>query len=467
MSFTSYNFLLFYFIVFVLYWTVRERRWQNLILLAASYYFYGSLQAWYAALLGFSTLVDFFLARGMAARPQHKRSLIWVSLLVNLGVLAFFKYYNFFASDVIAFFGDLGIKTDPFITNIVLPAGLSFFTLKKLGFVLDVSRGTLKASPSLVDFALYVSFFPQLISGPIDRAQSLLPQIEAARVWSSSFFLNAWPLLVMGLFKKLVIADSIQILVGRVFSTQDPSGILLLSGSLGFTLQILADFSAYTDMSRGMALLLGFTTPENFRQPYLSISPTDFWNRWHITLSTWLRDYVFFPVQRSLMRSRFRSNRLMIAATPPLVTMLISGMWHGARSNFILWGLYWGVLIVLYQSLGIRGDWKPATNGKSLLAWVVMFFLIVFSWLIFRAPSTTWLFHALSISVLPPSRSEFIFSLIILSTVFAYAIPMMIHYLLDRSTPESWGRAVFYAVAFALVIVYSNAAPADFIYFQF
>jgi D-alanyl-lipoteichoic acid acyltransferase DltB (MBOAT superfamily) len=467
MAFTSYDFLLFFLIVFILYWVIRERRWQNLLLLAASYYFYGWVQAWYAVMLGASTLADFFLARGMASMPDRKRLFMGLSLVVNVGVLAFFKYFNFFKDDVVSLLNGVGFQVDPLLITILLPAGLSFFTLKKLGYMIDVSRGTLKPTHTFIDFALYVSFFPQIVAGPIERPQKLLPQIELLRIWKMEFFYEAWPLLVTGVLKKIVIADSVQVLVGRVFSSNDPSGILLLSGTLGFTLQVLADFSAYTDISRGIALLLGFTTSENFKQPYLSISPADFWNRWHISLSTWLRDYIFLPIHRSLLRSRFKSNRLIVTFIPPLMTMLISGVWHGAHSNFIIWGAYWGVLIILYQSVGIRSDWKIASKIKLLLAWLVMFSLIVISWTIFRAPSTAWLIHALDISLLPIPRNEFIFSLIILTTVFAYSIPMVIHHLIDRYAQGSWYQAIFLAAAVALSIMYSNSASADFIYFQF
>ena len=190
MAFTSYDFLLFYLTVFVLYWVVRERRWQNLILLAASYVFYGWLQPWLTVLLGISTLADFFLARGMDIYPNRKRLLMWISLFINLGVLAFFKYFGFFSQSIIAALQDVGIQADSFLLSILLPAGLSFFTLKKLGYMIDVSRGTLKPPHTLVDFALYVSFFPQIIAGPIERPQKLLPQIEAPRIWKKIIFIG-------------------------------------------------------------------------------------------------------------------------------------------------------------------------------------------------------------------------------------------------------------------------------------
>jgi alginate O-acetyltransferase complex protein AlgI len=465
MAFTSYDFLFFLLIVLLLYWVVRERRWQNLILLAASYYFYGAVQAWYALLLGFSTTADFFLARGMHLYPSRRHLFMGVSLIVNLGVLAFFKYFDFFSDNVAVFLDGVGFHTDPFLLKILLPAGLSFFTLRKLGYMIDVSRGVLQPTHSFVDFALYVSFFPQIIAGPIERPQKLLPQIESARIWKAEFFYKAWPLLMMGFFKKLVIANSVQVLVNRVFGFSEPSGFLLLSGALGYTLQILADFSAYTDISRGVSHLLGFDTSENFRQPYLSLTPTDFWNRWHISLSTWLRDYVFFPVRRAILHYKLNEN--LALSIPPLVTMFISGLWHGAGLTFVLWGLYYGLLITAYQWVGIRGDWKPNSKFKMFFAWLLMFSFIVFGWMIFRAPSMGWLLHILFDLPFLPSQREFILGLITITLTIAYSLPLLLKYLLDQYANEGWTQAAFHAMAAALVVVYINSTSSDFIYFQF
>lgn len=464
MSFTSYDFLLFFLIVFVLYWLSPKRSWQNLLLLAASYYFYASLQIWYAVLLGASTLVDFLLIRSIASAPNRKRIFVGASLILNLGVLAFFKYYDFFADDVLAFLQGVGFTTDPFLIRILLPAGLSFFTLKKIGYMLDVSRGTLNPNHPFSNFALYVSFFPQIVAGPIERPQAFLPQIEVKRTWNLEFLYLAWPLIVMGFFKKLVIAKSVQVIVDRIFGIAQPSGLLLLSGAIGYTLLILADFSAYTDLSRGFSHLLGFNTSENFRQPYLSLTPTDFWNRWHITLSTWLRDYIFFPVRRALMR--YKLNESLTLSIPPLVTMLISGLWHGATLNFIIWGLYYGVLIVIYQLIGIRGDWKPTSKLQTFFAWFIMFSFIVFGWAIFRAPSLPWLLAVLS-DPFSSDQNEFILAVISFTVALAYAIPLLLKQLIDQHANGTWLQAAYYAAAAALTVVYVNSATSDFIYFQF
>ena len=465
MAFTSYDFLLFFLIVFILYWIIRERRWQNLLLLAASYYFYGWVQAWYAIMLGASTLVDFFLASGMASSPNRKRLFIGLSLAVNLGVLAFFKYYNFFKDDVVSLLNSIGFHADPLLITILLPAGLSFFTLKKLGYMIDVSRGTLKPTHTFIDFALYVSFFPQIVAGPIERPQKLLPQLESPRIWKMENFYKAWPLIVMGFFKKLVIANSIQVIVNRIFGFAEPSGFLVFCGALGYTLQILADFSAYTDLSRGVSYLLGFDTAENFRQPYLSLTPTDIWNSWHISLSTWLRDYVFFPARRALLRYKLNENLAM--SIPPLVTMFISGLWHGAGLNFVIWGLYYGVLITIYQLVGIRGDWQPSSKIKLFFAWLLMFSFIVIGWAMFRAPSMAWFVNVVFHSHFLPTHNEFILGLIALTMALAYSIPLLIKHMIDRYAPKGWTQACFLAIAMTLVILYINSASSDFIYFQF
>src|SRR4030095_13301288 len=313
-----------------------------------------------------------------------------IGLVLNLGVLGFFKYYNFFIEDLARVVNSLGMQSCFFLTRILFPAGLSFYTLKKLGYLIDVSRGTLQPTYSFIDFALYVSFFPQITSGPIDRPQKLLPQIEEQRIWKPELFYSAWPLILMGLFKKIVIANSVGPFIDRIFHLEQPTVLLAIIGALGFTLQILADFSAYTDLSRGISFLLGFETSENFKSPYLSLTPTDFWNRWHITLSTWLRDYVFFPVRRLLLSRQGQLPAWLGQFIPPFVTMLVSGIWHGAGWTYLLWGGMYGVLIPIYQAIGMGGNWKPRNRFCAFFAWLVMFSFIVFGWLLFAAPSIQW-----------------------------------------------------------------------------
>lgn len=468
MSFTSLTFWVFLLLVFAGYWLIRDKHWQNGLLLAASYLFYGWVMPWLAVLLGTSTLADFLLARAMSKKPERLRLWMSLSLILNVGTLAFFKYYNFFSEDLAQIAGQFGIENDFLLTHVLLPAGLSFFTLKKLSYMIDVGRGTLQPVHSWVEFALYVSFFPQLVAGPIERPQKLLPQLEVKRSWRMNFLYNAWPLIVMGLFKKIVIADSIKVMVDQIFQLQEPSLFLLAAGTLAFTLQILADFSGYTDMSRGVAWLLGFETSQNFNLPYVSLTPTDFWNRWHITLSNWLRDYIFFPVGRALRRSRVALPGWSIVFVPPLVTMFLSGLWHGAGWTFVLWGLYYGILICVYQMLGMGGNWRPRTSFHALSAWLVMFLLINLGWALFRAPSVDWLLQTFANAPFIRSSSDVIVGSIALSMVAVYSTPLWIKLALEKLFPtEAWPVAAYYAAVTIFTVVFINSSSPDFIYFQF
>jgi len=467
LNFTSLTFWIFFALLFLTYWLVREGRWQNALLLFASYVFYAWLAPWYAVLLGVSTLVDFTLARQMKPQGDKAKTYLILSLVLNLGLLAFFKYYDFFNTQVAENLTSLGLSVDWLFIKVFLPAGLSFYTLKKLAYMIDVSRGTLQPSDDLISFALFVSFFPQLIAGPIDRYQKLMPQIEQKRLWQSSFFYSAWPLLVMGLFKKIVVADSIRPIVDRIFGLDQPSLVLVIAGTLGFTLEILADFSAYTDLSRGAAQLLGFNTSENFNRPYLSLTPTEFWNRWHITLSAWLRDYIFFPLRRALLRRKERLPNWLLLSIPPLVTMFISGIWHGAGITYMIWGLYYGFLIAGYQLLGLRGDWKPAGRFKTFFAWLVMFVFIAFGWLIFRAPSMTWLSDVLLHSGWTHGREDWVVASILLSRTVVYSLPLIIKYLLDQYRPRGFIQPFYYAALTLSVVIFIGSTTSDFIYFQF
>lgn len=285
-------------------------------------------------------------------------------------------------------------------------------------------------------------------------------------MWTSTNFHSAWPLLLMGFFKKFVIANSVKVIVDQIFVRSEPSKMLLLIGGLAFTLQILADFSSYTDLSRGFAFLLGLETTENFNKPFLAFTPSEFWNRWHISFSSWLRDYIFFPIRRMLMR--YKVNELLAASIPPLVTMFISGLWHGVGWTFIVWGLYYGVLTVLYQLLGLRGEWKPEGKVKRFFAWLVMFFLIVFGWLIFRASSLSWLWNVIVYAPFYGASEELVAGLILLVTIGFYASFLFIKLLLEQYLPNRINLlAVFYVLVTVLTILFTNSSTPDFIYFQF
>jgi alginate O-acetyltransferase complex protein AlgI len=468
MNFISYEFPIFFAIVFSLYWIVRGRRWQNLLLLASSFVFYGWLVPWHAAVLFVSILVDYFLALGISRLKSRARLFLWFGILLNLALLAFVKYYFSFNNSLGLWLDASGLPGDIFLARkIILPLGLSFYILKKIGYLIDVQRGVLQPSSDFIAFAAYVSFFPQVFSGPIDRPQRLLKQLEEPRVWKPANLYSAWHLIVIGLFKKIVIANTVKVIVDQIFLLEEPSKVLLFVGGLGFTLQILADFSSYTDISRGISFLLGLETMENFNQPYLSVTPGEFWNRWHISLSSWLRDYIFFPLRRTLLRMRNLPD-VVTQSLPPLVTMFVSGLWHGVGWKFIVWGLYYGVLIVLYQLIGLRGDWKPAGRFKLFFAWLTMFLLIVFGWLIFRAQSLEWLWNVLVRAPLYRTPQELIASFTLLVMIAFYASLLFVKFLIDRHWEDRPNaQALYYAAATVAVIVFSNSSSPDFIYFQF
>jgi len=469
MNFVSFEFLIFFGLVLLPYWIIRDRRWQNLLLLASSCIFYGWLVPWHVLVLLASTLLDYLLALGMGRWKSGTGVLFWTGLISNLSLLTLVKYYFSFNHSLAAWLDGIGFEGDIFLARIILPLGLSFYILKKIGYLSDVRRGTLSPVTDLVAFAAYVSFFPQVFSGPIDRPQTLLKQLQEPRIWKVEHVQQAAGLLVMGFFKKIVIANTVKVIVDQIFLLEQPSWVLLLVGGLGFTLQILADFSSYTDISRGVSFLLGLETMENFRQPYLALTPGEFWNRWHISLSSWLRDYVFFPLRRTLLRIRSLPE-ILVQSIPPLVTMFISGLWHGVGWQFIVWGLYHGVLIVLYQWSGLRMDASqmPVPRVRLFAAWLTMFVLIVFGWLIFRAPSLTWLWNVLLHAPLYRNSFELTAGLSLLSIVAFYASLLMIGSVIDHHRERLTGlRPLYYAAATLMIIVFLNSSSPDFIYFQF
>ncbi len=271
----------------------------------------------------------------------------------------------------------------------------------------------------------------------------------------------------MGFFKKFVVANGVGPTVSRILHLTNPTGELAVAAALGFTLQVLADFSGYTDIARGLSFLLGFETSENFRNPYLSLTPTEFWNRWHITLSTWLRDYIFFPLRRYLLRNHPNLPEWAMQSIPPILTMFISGLWHGAGWTYLVWGTAYGVLIALYQLLGLRGEWKPSNPLARLGAWTVMFSLISFLFLIFAAPSLGWVAGLFSSPFLGTVEQQSV-ALLMFSLTAAFSAPLILKLLLDRYfKPDSLVIALYYAAATMLMFIYINSGTPDFIYFQF
>lgn len=462
MVFTGFDFLCFLVAVFFVYWLLRNKTAQNLLLLVASYVFYGYVHPWFCLLIAFSTVVDYACGLAMVRYANQRRGILCLSLAANLGMLGVFKYFDFFAANVAEVFSLLGWNMGPATLGVVLPVGISFYTFQTLSYTIDVYRGEMQPRRNFLDFALFVSFFPQLVAGPIERARRFLLQIESPRRWDWDRFGSAFPLLVMGFFKKLVVADNVSVLSDKIFMLEHPTLLLLFAGSVTFAVQILADFSAYTDIARGTARLLGFELVENFNHPYLAISPSDFWRRWHISFSTWIRDYIYIPLGGSRVRSWAAGAVVM------LVTMGLSGLWHGAAWHFVVWGVYHGLLLLGYRSLGLGGRWRPQGRAQTAAAWMVMSWLTLVGWLLFRAPSLGWLAGAVADPELGISGERLLVAAFTVGFVLVHVGPWAVAHWLQQQRPGAlWSHAMCRCAMLGLIVILGRETPSDFIYFQF
>jgi alginate O-acetyltransferase complex protein AlgI len=383
MNFNSPEFALFFPVVLILYGFVFHReRARDALLLVASYFFYMSWNWMYAGLILLSTAVDYWVGRALALeqRDRVRKTVLVLSLVANLGLLGLFKYFNFFvdtASDVGTL---LGLNLSFVHHELLLPVGISFYTFQSMSYTIDVYRRQIPYEPSFLKFAVFVSFFPQLVAGPIVRAAQFLPQLHRTPLISSERFQSGLLLVFRGLTKKIVIADMLAALgVDAVFAAPaEHSSLTLLLALYAYSFQIYNDFSGYSDIAIGAARMMGYDLPENFNRPYLATNVREFWTRWHITLSTWLRDYLYVPLGGN-QRSRLLTARNL------MITMLLGGLWHGAALNFLLWGAWHGLLLILSRGQsrsGVKGSWL-----RVLWARFLCFHLITFSWLLFRVGS--------------------------------------------------------------------------------
>lgn len=373
MNFTQLEFLCFLILVVSIAWTLRGCVARNAFLLLASYYFYAYWDIRFCGLLLLSTAVDFVVAKKIAASEVHSIRKRWLmcSLTVNLGMLGLFKYFNFFLETAEPLVRAIGL--DASTLPIVLPVGISFFTFQTLSYTIDVYRRKMKPTSSVLDFALYVSFFPQLVAGPIVRAAHLLPQLAVTPNWNSKRMYNGAQQLLRGAVKKVLIADHLADLVDGVFAGPElyhPVTVWL--AVLAYAGQIYYDFSGYSDMAIGIAKMLGYRFPVNFRHPYLSTSVSEFWRRWHITLSSWLRDYLFIPLGGS-RGTTWNTNRNL------LITMTLGGLWHGAAMTFMSWGVWHGIALIVARYSRLR---LPRFAG-----WLATMSVVLFGWVLFRATS--------------------------------------------------------------------------------
>jgi alginate O-acetyltransferase complex protein AlgI len=473
MIFHSLDYAVFLLVVFATYWFLPHRA-QNLLLLVANYIFYGWVHPWYVGLLVFTCIVDYTAARGIEAQPAHRGKWLTLSLGANFSILFFCKYLDFFSGGhVLDVLHALGFTwLDQRDAAMLLPVGLSFYTFQNVSYVVDVYQGRIAARRNLLDYLLFGSFFPQLVAGPIERAGHLLTQVEKPRTFDFERTRAAVLLILWGLVKKLVVADNAALVCDKVFSLSAPPWPVLWAGVLAFAVQIYADFSAYSDIARGSARLLGFGLMRNFRHPYAADSPADFWRRWHISLSTWFRDYVYIPLggsRGSTVRTTFNV----------MATFLLSGLWHGASWNFILWGAWHGLILIAWRAwetapAPLRPDRLP-----RLVRVVLVFSLILFGWLLFRETHTGMLIQYLTLNPFAATALDWRAALYLVSTVVLYSLPLMVVGALESRlineglVTRVWSRhnpALQTALATAMMLILvllRSPQSSDFIYFRF
>ena len=479
MLFNSLDFAIFLPVVFMLYWFITDRnlKAQNLLLVLASYFFYGWWDWRFLSLILFSTLVDYTVGLALAKQENHtkRRMLLWTSILVNLGFLGFFKYYNFFLDNFVSAFSFFGTEFQANSLNIILPVGISFYTFQTLSYTIDIYRRKLEPTKDIVAFSAFVSFFPQLVAGPIERASNLLPQFYKKRTFDYAKASDGVRQILWGLFKKMVIADNCAEYANEIFNNSaDYNGSTLLLGALFFTFQIYGDFSGYSDIAIGTSRLFGFNLKQNFAFPYFSRDIAEFWRRWHISLSTWFRDYLYIPLGGSRGGTWMKVRNTFII-------FIVSGFWHGANWTFIAWGalnaIYFLPLLLRKKNrvhlgaISTNYYFPSLKDGFNIL---ITFLLTVIAWVFFRAENIS---HALSYI------SE-IFSISLFTSPEILPWEMMSLIAIFISV-EWFGRNGLYAleglnkikasfvkigISFILIIVtilYMSNTEQEFIYFQF
>ena len=469
MLFNSWEFLLFLPVVLAAYYCLG-RRAQNLFLVAASYFFYGWWDYRFCALLAISTIVDFLVGRFLSKTDSLKRRrwLLGISLVTNLGILGFFKYFNFFVDSAVSFLDRFGMEPNAPLLQVLLPVGISFYTFQTLSYTIDVYRKDLPASKSLIDFALYVAFFPQLVAGPIERATHLLPQFQKIRTVDWANITSGSQLIFIGFVRKLLIADVVAKPVNEIFSNPgEYSSVTLLVGLYLFCIQIYCDFAGYSDIARGCARLMGIDLMRNFEHPYFSTSITEFWRRWHISLSSWLRDYLYIPLGGN-RKGTFQTYRNL------MITMLLGGLWHGANWTFVIWGGLHGMYLAVHK-LMMRDRKLDTKNRMPNLREIVMMIgtihLVALTWIFFRSDNLGSAMQYLT-GILSLSGGIDTFGIPRLGiAVLILALIDIPQYLTGKHTVFlSWPwpvRGFVYAGLFILLCTFRSDGETPFIYFQF
>ncbi|MCF6279450.1 MAG: MBOAT family protein [Flavobacteriaceae bacterium] len=480
MFFNSIDFAIFFPIVFILYWIVAKNlTLRNILILASSYVFYGWWDWRFLFLIIISSLVDFIVGQKIykTDSKKKKKGYLLISLIVNLGFLVYFKYTNFFIDTFVESFRLFGQELEVSTLNIILPVGISFYTFQTLSYTIDIYRKQLKPTKDILAFFSFVAFFPQLVAGPIERASHLLPQFYKTYKFNYNLVKSGLLLMAFGLFKKMVIADRAAIIVNQVYNNPaDYHGYETILATVLFAFQIYCDFSGYSDIAIGIARTMGFDLMKNFDSPYFSKSITEFWRRWHISLSTWFRDYVYIPLGGS-RNGKYRTYANLF------IVFVVSGLWHGAAITFVIWGAIHGVIIVIEKAL-TKVRKKIFTSKKHILNYIIAlpftFFIVCFAWIFFRANSFNDAMMIINNSLKKETKSIFDLGLekheliLLFSTILLLLLFEIFHkkynvakILSKLYLPFRW--SFYMLIVFTIIIfgIYGENTIKEFIYFQF
>jgi len=474
MLFNTFTFAVFMVVFYTLY-RVCTLRAQNILLLVGSYIFYGWWDWRFCSLLAISTVVDFSVARMLdgAEDTKKRRALLLVSVCTNLGILGFFKYFNFFIGSAAEVLEAVGLSSNMPVLRVVLPVGISFYTFQTMAYTIDVFRRRCEPTRDPIAFGVYVAYFPQLVAGPIERAQNLIPQITKERRIDLEHLYSGALLVLIGLVRKVAIADAVAPEVNRIFANPaDLSSETVLRGVLLFGLQIYGDFAGYTDIARGISRMMGIELMENFNHPYFSTNITEFWRRWHISLSSWLRDYLYIPLGGNRGPSWFVYRNL-------LLTMLLGGLWHGAAWTFVVWGAIHGVALAVHK-LFLRGGKPPervqpanaSQWARAVLAWIATMIVVYVAWVFFRAESFANAFDVLaSIARMEGGFNAGAWSQVAIAVAILLLIDVPQYFTRNHTIKLLWPwpmRGAVYALFVLILLAYSGRnEDVPFIYFQF
>ena len=470
MLFNSGHFLIFFPVVVIIFFMMKQVKHRRILLLLASWYFYTVWKPEYIILLLTSTAVDYFVALKIEKTSEIKlrKRLVWLSIIVNIGILFSFKYFHFFDKNLHRFFANYDLFQGDVFTQLLLPVGISFYTFQTISYTIDVYKRKISAEKNFVKFALFVSFFPQLVAGPIERAGNLLPQFEKFTKFDYKRITDGLKLIIWGFFQKIVIADSMALLVEAVYKNpQSYHGLDIWLVTFFFAVQIYGDFSGYTDIARGAAKILGYELRINFRLPYFAKSFSQFWHRWHISLSTWFRDYVYIQLGGNRVNSgiRFIFNIMFV--------FVLSGFWHGASWNFLIWGALHGFYYLAEKYFPYK-ILKKKNNFNKFLKMIFVFTLVNFAWIFFRSESVS---IALTLvqnsfdfmqSSLNFDRPLLLKNFILIGILFIVNLierkKDIVTYISEKPVFIRWG--VYYLIVIVIVTL-GNFGIQEFIYFRF